>query len=209
MAAVLCGSGHFDDFVRMAMANAPTEVIADRRVVRTREVLLAAFLDLLFERGYEALSVGDIVAKANVGRSTFYEHFAGKDELLRFSLRQPFSMLAAIVGANEVRGETLRVLQHFHARRKRGSVLFAWPMRPHLGRALSDLIEERLVSLYPTTEGTVGRRAGAHQIAEAQLALVDQWISGRITCGVDALAEALHATTNAVVRSLRFAPGLP
>ena len=55
---------------------------ADRRSARTREALLHVFLDLLFERGYEALSVRDIAARANVGRSTFYEHFAGKDALL-------------------------------------------------------------------------------------------------------------------------------
>lgn len=191
------------------MATVPLAEIADRRVVRTREVVLAAFLDLLFERGYEALSVGDIVAKANVGRSTFYDHFTSKEELLRFSLRRPFGTLAVIVGANEIDGETVRVLQHFRARRKLGPVLFSWPVRPHLGRALSELIEERLAVLYPAMQGIVGRRLAAVQIAEAQLALVDHWISGRAACGIEAMAEALHASTNAITRSLRFVPGAP
>lgn len=191
------------------MATAPLADIADRRFVRTREVLLAAFLELLFERGYEALSVGDIVTKANIGRSTFYDHFSGKDELLRFSLRRPFGVLAAIVGESETCGETLRVLQHFRARRKLGPVLFSWPVRPHLGRALVELIEERLALLYPAMQGIVGRRVAAIQIAEAQLALVDQWISGRAACGIEDMAEALHASTNAITRSLRFVPSAP
>ena len=45
-----------------------TAVETDRRCERTREALLSAFLKLLFERGYQDMSVGDIVAAANVGR---------------------------------------------------------------------------------------------------------------------------------------------
>ena len=42
----------------------------------------------------------------------------------------------------------------------------------------------------------------AVQIADAQLALVDNWISGKIACRLEATAEALHASTNAMVRAL-------
>jgi AcrR family transcriptional regulator len=41
-----------------------------------------ALLDLIVERGYEELTVQDIVNRANVGRSTFYKHFLDKRELL-------------------------------------------------------------------------------------------------------------------------------
>src|SRR6266536_1624173 len=54
----------------------------DRRIQRTRALLLSALLDLIAERGYEEVSVQDIVDRANVGRSTFYKHFLDKRELL-------------------------------------------------------------------------------------------------------------------------------
>ena len=54
----------------------------DRRIQRTRAMLLSALLDLIVERGYEEVSVQDIVDRANVGRSTFYKHFLDKRELL-------------------------------------------------------------------------------------------------------------------------------
>ena len=61
----------------------------DRRVERTREALLRALRDLLFERGYDGFVVRDIVERANVGRSTFYEHFEGKDEIFSRKPRTP------------------------------------------------------------------------------------------------------------------------
>ncbi|MDX8494066.1 TetR/AcrR family transcriptional regulator [Mesorhizobium sp. VK22B] len=53
----------------------------DRRVARTRAMLQDALIALIPERGYAALTVEDICEKANIGRSTFYTHYAGKDEL--------------------------------------------------------------------------------------------------------------------------------
>ena len=47
----------------------------DRRVRRTRTLLLTALLDLIVEKGYDEVTVQEIVDRANVGRSTFYTHF--------------------------------------------------------------------------------------------------------------------------------------
>jgi AcrR family transcriptional regulator len=55
---------------------------ADRRVQRTRRTLRDALITLLHERGWDAVSVQDICNRADVGRSTFYMHFADKEELL-------------------------------------------------------------------------------------------------------------------------------
>ena len=55
----------------------------DRRAVRTRGAIHRAFAALALQRGYEAIRVDDICSQAGVGRSTFYAHYAGKDDLLR------------------------------------------------------------------------------------------------------------------------------
>jgi len=55
----------------------------DRRSRRTRQTLHETLMQLVVERGYDAISVSDIVGAANVGRSTFYAHFTDKDDLLR------------------------------------------------------------------------------------------------------------------------------
>lgn len=54
----------------------------DRRVVRTRQALREALPGLIIEKGYEAITVHDIVARANIARSTFYAHYGSKEGVL-------------------------------------------------------------------------------------------------------------------------------
>ncbi len=54
----------------------------DRRVKRTRQLLQDALISLILEKGYEAITIQNIIDRANVGRSTFYAHFQDKDDLL-------------------------------------------------------------------------------------------------------------------------------
>ena len=49
---------------------------------RTKKALRRALLELMTERGYEVIGIQDIVDRADVGRSTFYAHYADKDDLL-------------------------------------------------------------------------------------------------------------------------------
>ncbi len=54
----------------------------DRRVQRTRLALRGALIALLQSRSWEEIRVQDVCDKANVGRSTFYNHFPDKEDLL-------------------------------------------------------------------------------------------------------------------------------
>jgi AcrR family transcriptional regulator len=58
----------------------------DRRSLRTRARLHGALKSLAVTRGYDHLSVQDICDAADVGRSTFYAHYTGKDDLKRGGL---------------------------------------------------------------------------------------------------------------------------
>ncbi|MCY7892868.1 TetR/AcrR family transcriptional regulator [Bacillus vallismortis] len=61
----------------------------DRRVVRTREALQKALLDVLAEKkDYAAITISDIARKSNLRRATFYDHYASKEELLQTMIQQ-------------------------------------------------------------------------------------------------------------------------
>lgn len=57
--------------------------VVDRRVQKTRKLLQDALIELVAERGYESVTIQELLDRANVGRSTFYAHFQDKDQLLR------------------------------------------------------------------------------------------------------------------------------
>ena len=56
--------------------------IVDRRIRRTQKSLHEALISLVLEKNYDSITVQEILDRADVGRSTFYAHFDGKDELL-------------------------------------------------------------------------------------------------------------------------------
>ncbi|HZO20487.1 MAG TPA: TetR/AcrR family transcriptional regulator [Gemmatimonadaceae bacterium] len=66
----------------------PNQRTKDRRVERTRGLLRGALASLIHEKPYDRIVVKEILARANVGRSTFYAHFRDKDELLHSGIAE-------------------------------------------------------------------------------------------------------------------------
>src|SRR5258708_29101004 len=65
--------------------------VIDRRAARTRKALHGALMSLILRKGYDAITIQDLIDEADVGRSTFYAHYTGKEDLLRSG----FQMLRA------------------------------------------------------------------------------------------------------------------
>lgn len=53
----------------------------DRRTERTRNLIINSLSELMKNKEYQNITVENIINKANVGRSTFYENFENKDEV--------------------------------------------------------------------------------------------------------------------------------
>lgn len=67
----------------------------DRRVQRTRQLLRDALMELILEKGYDAITIQDITDRANLARATFYLHYQDKEELLVKSLEAVFEDLVS------------------------------------------------------------------------------------------------------------------
>ena len=87
-------------------------------------MLIEAFNHLVLARRQKRIRVSDIVAEANVGRSTFYEHYKSADDLYMAALSRPMEALAdAAAGAGDP--ERLRnLLAHFWENRQRARESF-------------------------------------------------------------------------------------
>ena len=176
----------------------------DRRTERTRQALLTAFRELVLDHPYDTLAVGDIVEHANVGRSTFYEHYDGKDALLRESVGGPFQTLAAMVGAAEMPASLVGMIAHFRENQRVSRALLTGPTRPILTRSLADLIEARLLALGRKTPAApiIPDALAALHLAAGQLALIEHWLTSQHACRPDVIAEALFVSANASVSAL-------
>jgi AcrR family transcriptional regulator len=177
----------------------------EKRSVHTRNALLSAFRDLIMDKPYDELTVADIVGRAHVGRSTFYEHFSGKDGLLAASIAAPFSALADTVGVSDNVPQLVELLEHFWAQRRLARELLVGAIRERSVRVLVGQIERRLrieldgrksVLILPT-------RLVAVQMAEMLLAPIVAWLIGISRCNATALAVALRRSTVAHLAAMK------
>lgn len=64
---------------------------SDPRVIRTRQLLQNALLELMQEKPFQAISVSDLTKRATLNRATFYLHYLDKFDLLAQSARDTFT----------------------------------------------------------------------------------------------------------------------
>jgi AcrR family transcriptional regulator len=70
----------------------------DRRIQKSRKAINKAFIDLLVEKGFSAISVHDIAKKADINRGTFYLHYQDKYDLFKQYVDELLRELSENVG---------------------------------------------------------------------------------------------------------------
>ncbi len=171
-----------------------------RRVQRTRDLLRASLFALIREQGYDALSVQDIIDRANVGRATFYAHFSNKDELLLCGfdvLREELKQLQRDAAhARDPEGRLFAFSHHIFAHvapyrpvyyamaKERGGAA----VRQHLQRLLVDCSKAELKRLHG---GRPARELDAltQFFAGAFVGLLSWWLEARAPMAVDEIDQ--------------------
>jgi AcrR family transcriptional regulator len=176
----------------------------DKRVERTRQALFGAFFEVVLSRPYDEITVDEIIARAGVGRSTFYEHFKGKDHILAESVRRPFAVLADAMRARDNTPDIIALLDHLWENRAVAPTLFKGSAHKVLVEALVELIEERFKQdrVGSPNPLLVPPSLAAAQIAESLLALITPWVLGEVECSKPTLAQALRRTATATLDAL-------
>lgn len=158
----------------------------DRRVDRTRKLLQEALVSLVLEKGYEKVTVQNIIDRANVGRSTFYAHFQDMDDLLlsQFDgLREQFDQYLKNQPTPAANPSELTLLVFQHAERRRtlykaligergGNVMLA-----HINEYFSELIKKHLsLHLSGKNNEEVPAEVLEHYIVSSFMALLTLWL---------------------------------
>jgi AcrR family transcriptional regulator len=154
----------------------------DRRVLRTRRMLRDALIALIAERGWDNVSVQDICDRADVGRSTFYTHFADKEELLLGGFDDLRKMLRA--QKSKVGGDKLAfvggLVEHAHEH----SQLFRAIIGKRAGHAVEKRFRQTVIALVKddlAEHGFTGRalEVTTAYVAGALVELLTWWIDTR------------------------------
>ena len=162
----------------------------DRRSQRTLTAIRQAFLRLLSSRRFEQISVGDIAAAAGIGKSTYYEHYRSKEDLLSRMMDGMLRSLAGTACSAIPPAEIEGLLQHFWDNRRLGRVVFAPPMANQVGRQLVQLILDGIGDSGGDAESP-GARLFAIDRAHGQIALLYAWTTGEVPASIGEVANSL------------------
>jgi AcrR family transcriptional regulator len=163
-------------------------VRGDRRAARTRAALIDAFNHLALSHR-KNIRVADIVALANVGRSTFYEHYKSADDIHLQAMQRPFALLADAAAGMGDEARLTGQLHHFWENRALARTSFMGRMHDKVTRLLAGMIEERLRDEEDAL--AIPLRLAALQLAEAALAPIRGWVTAEAPCAAEALAGAI------------------
>ena len=184
------------------ICSAKVSEIHDIRVERTRIALMDALTELVFANGFENVSVRQIAARAGTGRSTFYQHFRGKEDILRACMAKFFCEFAEAAFDDEMPPRLPRVLDHLWTNRRLTDAIFTGAARAVLANNLAQMIEMRLVEQAQDCRPKLAPRLIGIHLAQAQLGLVEAWLRCRAHSGVDDMALALSKSSRASLRAL-------
>jgi AcrR family transcriptional regulator len=75
-----------------------TQPVSNLRVRRTQKLLREALIELIEERGFEALTIGELTERAMVSRAAFYRNYQDKYDLVEQIFEEAMSTLLNAVG---------------------------------------------------------------------------------------------------------------
>lgn len=143
--------------------------------MNARNRILSAFAELVFEAHYDEITVGRIVSRAGVARSTFYAHFQGRQALLVAAVRPLLDVVRAVAAGRADAPGTRDMLEHVWENRSTAHRLLHPSVRQHLA-----------VAACPHGNALLALRV--HGV----LGLLYDWADGRIDADAGTLADILN-----------------
>jgi AcrR family transcriptional regulator len=124
----------------------------DRRIQKTQHLLHEALASLIREKPYDSIAVKEILAHANVGRSTFYTHFRDKDDLLVSCIHDvlhsadPTGLASSAKRYERIIEFSLPIFEHIHQHKQKGEAKMGIKSRDiiheHLQKAFAKLVAD-------------------------------------------------------------------
>ena len=132
------------------------------RVRRTRTLLRQALVELIEERGFERLTVGEITERAMVSRAAFYRNYRDKYQLVELIFDEAMSEVLSALGEDRpVLDRWTGFFEHIDTYHRlygallgrRGSPWFADRMRSELAQMTTAHLSQDADGLVPTLLG--------------------------------------------------------
>jgi AcrR family transcriptional regulator len=173
----------------------------DRRVQRTRRMLRDALIEVILEKGYEAVTVQDITERADLRRATFYLHYRDKEELLLTALEETFEELVkqieSVMQSDGLAGKTqlepyLVTFKHVEANQDLYRSILCGQGAAVIAQRIRDYLANHVHNGLALDAMTVPSDVLANYIAGTELALITWWLEHNRPYSAEHMARMTH-----------------
>ena len=180
----------------------------DLRVTKTLEAIRDALIQLMEEKGFEAITIKDITAKARINRSTFYAHYQDKYHCLSSHESEFMEGIMDIARRHAAIRKTvgdslpiaIDIFQYFYRNRDFLKVLLSPKGDPYFQSKLKQttwelLYEKTAASLVDSEQMQVPPEFLASYISGAHLSVIQTWLDHGCKETPEEMAKILSVLT--------------
>lgn len=171
----------------------------DRRILRTRDTLGDALVKLMHEKNFDDITVQEVLDRAGVSRSTFYAHYADKDDLFLSDVEDFLQKCSTTLDRHGASPKRLAPVQEFFSHIREWHDFYTALVKSGKANDVRTLaqgffapsIEERLKAANVEMD-PVRRAARAHALAGSLFALLDWWIDRGMKVSSTEMDDLFH-----------------
>lgn len=184
----------------------------DRRVARTRDRLGDALVELLLEKPFDDITVQEVLDRAQVSRSTFYEHYRDKNDLFLSDVDQFFELISTLFARHNDQSDRIAPVVEFFTHISESRDFYAALVESekihdvkelgeaHFARSIEQRLEQQLRANSLTKET---RAALAHAFAGALFALLSWWVQQGMHTSPRAMDDLFHGLVSRGVQAIK------
>lgn len=178
----------------------------DLRVRRTEKALRNALMTLIYRKGYDDISIQDIVDEAETSRVTFYRHYKDKAQLLAACLDDIYQELVAclepcsLLNLHPEKPPILILYKYLEQNldlyrailNSQGGAMVQKRIRDYLMQIIQQEMLEELSFHQISPKTPIPIQLVALQVAVAELGLVLWWIENPTVYSAEYMAKVSH-----------------
>jgi AcrR family transcriptional regulator len=189
--------------------SSPTVRKTDRRVARTRDRLGDALVELLLEKPFDDITVQEVLDRARVSRSTFYQHYRDKNDLFLSDVDDFFELMSTLLARHNDQSERVAPVVEFFSHVAEVRDFYAAMVasgriydvkelgEAHFARSIEQRLEQQPRANSLTKET---RAALAHGFAGALFGLLSWWVQQGMQTSPRKMDDLFHGL---VARGMR------
>jgi len=184
----------------------------DLRIRRTHKFLQEAMIELITEKGFDAITVGEIAERAMINRATFYRHYQDKYDLVAKIFEETANELVENMkpihkdtGQSETQNPPeiwIQIFEHVAQRAslyramlgKNGSSWFAARMREHTGKIMREQERRWKHQMEPSqqTDPALPQELPAMQLSHVLIGTIVWWLESEESSTPKQVATWFH-----------------